>query len=171
MEAKIVNTLRLISESTKKYFQHKPNINFKLLFGNWTSFHLCIFLDFFGTDFVSTCKSNTLNYMYKLQQHCTRKKNVTCLMDHFEKKSQASVKKSFESLSNSNFYLTNKRKFVFARSAFPASTINRHCCTLLVIAPVVRLAGSPLGVAHRDTIRPNAHALIQTDPRTIQCWT
>ena len=78
---------------------------------------------------------------------------------------------SRNSLSNSNFYLTNKRKFVFARSAFPASTINRHCRTLLVIAPVVRLAGSPLGVAHTATIRPNAHALIQADPGTIQGWT
>ena len=75
---------------------------------------------------------------------------------------------SRNSLPNSNFYLTKKRKLVFARSAFPASTINRHCRTLLVIAPVVRLAGSKLGVAHRATIRPNAHALIQADPGTIQ---
>ena len=87
-------------------------ITLKLLLGNWTSFHLCNVLDFFGTGFVSTCKSNTLNYMYNSQQHCTRKQNVTCLMDHFKKKSQASVKKSFEKLTAELKFLPHKQKEV-----------------------------------------------------------
>ena len=46
------------------------------------------------------------------------------------------------------------------------SAINRHFRALWEIVLVIRLPGSPLGIDHVTTIRPNLKCVVQTDPRS-----
>lgn len=64
------------------------------------------------------------------------------------------------------FFLTNKRSFHCANCVVPVSAINRHFRALWEIVLIIRLPGSPLGIDHVTTIRPNLKCVVQTDPRS-----
>ena len=64
------------------------------------------------------------------------------------------------------FFLTNKRSFHCANCVVPVSAINRHFCALWEIVLIIRLPGTPLGIDHVTTIRPNLKCVVQTDPRS-----
>lgn len=64
------------------------------------------------------------------------------------------------------FFLTNKRSFHCANCVVPVSAINRHFRALWEIVLIIRLPGSPLGIDHVTTIRPNLKCVVQTDPHS-----